>query len=55
MGLGVAWAWRLFWKMGPLITFGAEEEPGEASCVSPGLPTTHTYRAQTPLPCREGA
>lgn len=32
-------AWSLFWKMGPLITLGAEEEPGGVPCISSQPPT----------------
>lgn len=49
MELGVEWAWRLFWKMGPLITLGAEEEPSGVPCVSPSHPTfPHTQSTDAP-------
>ena len=54
MELGVEWVQRLFWKMGPLVTHGAEEESDQAPCISHHT-HTHTHRAQMPLPCREGS
>ena len=55
MELEVEQAGSLFWKMGPLITLGAEEEPGEAPCVSSQRPPPKHTEHRGPHPAGRGA
>lgn len=54
MELDMEQALSLFWKMGPLIILGAQEEPGEVPCVS-FQPHTQAHGARGPHPAGRGA